>query len=121
MTLVFDSDNQVISYSETLITKSKDNKFVISSYFDGNLMQSEVTDIDYVSNDVLQEELNTLKNATGNEPGFSTLGFNEVALCISGVLLIDLTVARLIAGACITSCPAVPPVLNYSNDFMGCN
>lgn len=57
LTLVFDSENEIISYSETLITKSDNDKFIITTYFDGKLFQEDETDIDYISNSELQKEL----------------------------------------------------------------
>ncbi|MDO7267020.1 hypothetical protein [Shouchella clausii] len=109
LTLVFDSDNEVINYSETLITKSDINTFKVTTYFDGLLTQDEVTDIDYISNEELQEELELIHSVQSDDI-VQTQGITEIALCISTVALIDLTVARLIAVSCIASCPAVPPI-----------
>lgn len=108
LTLVFDSENEIISYSETLITKSDNDKFIITTYFDGKLFQEDETDIDYISNSELQKELEYIQDL-GNDiqPQKS---FNEVVLCIAIVAAVDLTVARIIAATCIASCPAVPPI-----------
>ncbi|MBP1082350.1 MULTISPECIES: hypothetical protein [Bacillus] len=109
LTFVFDSEDNIISYSETLITKSDNNKFVVTTYFNGKLVQEKVTDIDYISNSKLQRELKYMQDKAGDGVQ-AQKSFNEVVLCISLVALIDLTVARLIAATCIASCPAVPAI-----------
>lgn len=109
-TLVFDSENKLLSYSETLITKSKNDKFIISTFFDGTLAQNQETDIDYISNSELQKELETLQNVSQPQNSIQGKSFNEIALCISVIALVDLTVARIIAATCIASCPAIPPI-----------
>lgn len=109
LTLVFDSKNKIISYSETLITKSNNDKFLVTTYFDGVLIQDEVTDIDYISNSELQKELDYVQDVSSDIIQ-AKKSFNEVILCISVVALVDLTIARIIAVTCIASCPAVPPI-----------
>ncbi len=111
LSLVFDSNNKLVTYSETLITKSDDNKFVVSSYVDGSLIQEQFTDLDYVSNSELQRQLDYLLDVLEeNEQAISAYGIGEIALCLSVVIGVDLVIARLIATTCIASCPAVPPV-----------
>ncbi|MFI8496723.1 hypothetical protein ACIGC1_28500 [Peribacillus butanolivorans] len=101
LTLIFDSQNKVMNYSESLITKSEDNKFVITSYIDGELVQSKVTDLDYKSNSELKKGLENIKQARGAK---------KIATCIAAVAGVDIAVAYLIAGTCTVSCPAVPPI-----------
>lgn len=108
-TLIFDSENKIISYSETLITKSDNDMFVVTSYTNGELIQEEVTDIDYISNSELQKELDYMQNAEGDMIQAKRT-FSQTVLCISTVALIDLTIARLIAVTCVASCPAIPPI-----------
>src|SRR5699024_5418740 len=45
-TVIYDSQDEIINYSESLVTKSNDNKFVITSYSDGEFIQEEKTDLD---------------------------------------------------------------------------
>jgi len=61
LTLVFDSDYNLTTYSETLVTKSDEDKFKFTTYTDGKLVKDEVSDIDYVSDNKIQEELNNIK------------------------------------------------------------
>lgn len=111
LSLVFDSNNKLVTYSETLITRSDDNKFIVSSYADGSLLQEQFTDLDYVSNDELQRQLDYLLEVLEeNKQDVSTNGIPEIALCLSVVIGVDLVIARLIATTCVASCPAVPPV-----------
>ncbi|MET1180508.1 hypothetical protein ABG775_21455 [Peribacillus simplex] len=105
VTLIFDSKNKITNYSESLITKNEDNKFVITSYFDGELFESNVTDLDYKSNSELKEGLKNIQTE-----GMQTKGFKKIATCIAAVAGVDITVAYLIAGTCAASCPAVPPI-----------
>ncbi|WRP07373.1 hypothetical protein U9J35_04175 [Rossellomorea aquimaris] len=109
LTLIFDSKNSLISYSETLITKNDNNKFVVTSYSNGNLLQKDETDIDYVSNNTLKKELKVMQNSA-NGIVAPQKSFSKTVLCISTVALIDLTVARLIAATCVASCPGIPPI-----------
>ncbi|WP_019412377.1 hypothetical protein [Paenisporosarcina sp. TG20] len=92
-----------------MITNSDNNKFVVTSYFDGKLIQEEVTDRDYVNNSELQKELEYMQNVDSDVIQ-THRSFNSVVLCISFVGLIDLTIARLIAATCIVSCPGIPPI-----------
>ena len=45
LTLVFDSDYNLTTYSETLVTKSDEDKFKFTTYTDGKLVKDEVSDI----------------------------------------------------------------------------
>ncbi|MFJ7890437.1 hypothetical protein ACIQYL_20455 [Lysinibacillus xylanilyticus] len=110
LSLVFDSNNKLVNYSETLITKSDDNKFVVSSYVDGNLIQEQFTDLDYVSNSELQRQLDHLTSSLAKSEEIQSRGIGDVALCLEIVLGVDLVIARLIASTCIASCPALPPI-----------
>ncbi|WP_025026118.1 hypothetical protein [Caldalkalibacillus mannanilyticus] len=110
-TLIFDSNNEIINYSEILVTKSDNNKFVITSFSDGKLTHEEETDLDYVSNSELEKQLADLQASLeeGNQQ-IQPEGIKEVAACIALIASVDLVVAYLIAGTCAASCPAVPPV-----------
>ncbi|WP_235360759.1 hypothetical protein [Shouchella clausii] len=99
LTLIFDSNNEIINYTETLFTKSDNDKFVLTSYNEGELIHDRVTDIDYVSNSELKKELEYIDDEV-----IQPQGLNEVALCLSTVLLIDLTLARMVATACMAAC-----------------
>ncbi|WP_375231567.1 hypothetical protein [Bacillus cereus] len=109
LTVIFDLQGEVSNYSETLVTKSENNKFEITSYLDGELGQSQVTNVDYKNNSEVKKSLERI-NAQGikaDEPQYS---MGAVAACIAAVAGVDIAVAYVIGGTCAASCPAVPPV-----------
>lgn len=101
LTVIFNSQNEITNYSESLITKSDNNKFNITNYDDGKLTQNEETALDYMND-------NELKKATTDD--IQTKGVGKIASCIGAVAGVNAGVAYLIAGTCAASCPAVPPV-----------
>ena len=103
LTLVILND-EILTYSETLITKSPENTVAIATYNDGSLFNEKVTDIEYLSNSEVQKAIDKAKNLEVRENIVQPLGVGEVALCLAGVLLIDLTVARIVAATCIGAC-----------------
>lgn len=109
LTVIFDSQDKISNYSETLITKSENNKFVITSYSDGELVQNQVTDVDYKSNSEVKKSLDRI-NAQAISVDAPQYSMGAVAACIAAVAGVDIAVAYLIGGTCAASCPAVPPV-----------
>ena len=103
-TVIYDSQDEIINYSESLVTKSNDNKFVITSYSDGEFIQEEKTDLDYMSDKELKKEAEDI----GND--IQPFGVKKIAACIGAIAGVNATVAYLIAGTCVSSCPGVPPV-----------
>lgn len=110
LTIVFDKNENVVTYSESLITKSKNNKFVISSYIEGNKTSTQQTDLDYVDNSALEEGLVSLKENVRESREVNDRGIGAIAGCIAAIAGINATVAYLIAGTCIAACPAVAPI-----------
>ncbi|BBO00032.1 hypothetical protein [Sporolactobacillus terrae] len=111
LTLIFDSQNKMITYSETLITKNNNNKFVITSYFDGELVQNKVTDVDYVSDSELKKGLDEIHETTKEiNQNYQTAGVGKIAACIGAVAGVNAGVAYLIAGTCVASCPTIVPI-----------
>lgn len=112
LTVVYDSYNNISTYSESLITKSADNKFEITSYLEGEEISKQKTDLEYVSNEKLKEGLENIKDVSKDIEAYGgqSRGLGTVAACIAGVAGIDSIVAYLIAGTCVASCPAVPPI-----------
>lgn len=104
-------NNQIAAYTEALITKGTDDKFVIDTYYNGSLIESNHTDIAYMSDSEIQSGLNAIHDNVqkGNEY-VQTRGVPAIAGCLVGVLGVNATVAYLIAGTCIASCPAVVPI-----------
>lgn len=109
LTLVFNQDSSLSTYSESLITKSDDNKFIISNFMDGKLIENKATDLDYVSDADLQKGLENLQN-TENINVKQSRGFGNKVACIAAVLGIGGSVAYLIAGTCTAACLTVNPV-----------
>ncbi|ALS01062.1 hypothetical protein ATZ33_06670 [Enterococcus silesiacus] len=107
LTVVYGESNELVSFSETLITKSSSDKFIISSYIDGQLIQSNKTNIDYISDNEIQKGLDGLK---ADAQKIETRGIGAIAGCIAAVAGVNGVVAYLIAGTCIASCPAVVPI-----------
>ena len=104
-------NNEILGYSETLITRSIDDKFIIDTYYDGELIENNQTDLDYVDNNEIQESLDIIhENAENGFDYTQTKGIPEIAGCIVAVAGINGVVAYLIAGTCIASCPAIPPI-----------
>jgi len=97
-------NGEILTYSETLITKSQENTVAIASYTDGNLINEKTTDIEYLSNSEVQKVIDKAQNPDLEKNKVKPRGFPEVALCLSSVLLIDLVVARIVAATCIGAC-----------------
>ncbi|RSU09756.1 hypothetical protein CBF27_11775 [Vagococcus acidifermentans] len=51
VTLLFDDNYELISYSEALITQTENHKFMITNYLDGKMVEQDITDIDFLNND----------------------------------------------------------------------
>lgn len=105
LNVMFDENNEVILYTETLIYNNPEtNKFVIDIFLDGELFEHKQTDIDFVSNEQIKEGLQGLKELTCP----NTRGVGATAGCIAGLLGVNGVVAYLIAGTCATACAAAP-------------
>lgn len=104
-------ENQIVIYSESLVTTGEDNKFVIDTYYDGTLVESNHTDIEYISDDEIQDSLNTIHESVQKVNDYAqSRGAGAIAGCLVGVLGVNAAVAYLIAATCIASCPAVVPI-----------
>lgn len=104
-------NNQIVVYSETLITRGTDNNFVIATYYDGVLVDTNHTDIGYISNEEIQQDLDTIHTSVQRGKDYAqTRGVGAIVGCLTGVLGVNAAVAYLIAGTCIASCPTVVPI-----------
>lgn len=110
LTLVLDQQKNILDYSETLISKSDINTFKIHNFYNGNEKQNEVTDIPYTSDkDMLAEIEDYQENPEKYENDTETVqpyGIGQASACLAGMLGVDLVVAKLIAGTCVSSCGA---------------
>lgn len=109
-TITIQLDSPQLNVFETYFSDD-DGKFAVEFYHNGEFVNSEITDVDYMSNeDVLTgiAELQTL-----SEPGFSTDGYATRGLdigCFTAVSGAGFAVAGLIAKVCGMPCVAAPPV-----------
>lgn len=110
LTVVFDKNENVVTYSESLITKNQVNKFVIDTYIEGKKVSTQNTDIDYINNSKLKEGLFSLKQSVKESKNVNTRGIGAIAGCIAAIAGINGTIAYLIAGTCIAACPAIAPI-----------
>lgn len=110
LTVVFDKNGNLVTYSESLITKNQVNKFVIDTYIEGAKVSTQNTDIDYINNSKLKEGLSSLKQSVQESKNVNARGIGAIAGCIAAIAGINGTVAYLIAGTCVAACPAVAPI-----------
>lgn len=107
LNLMFNTDNEFIGYTETLIYNDPEtNKFIIDSFQNGELLDHNQTQIDYISNEQIAEGLQGLKDISSN-PCPGTRGEGTVG-CLAALLGVNGVVAALIAGTCSAACAAAP-------------
>ncbi len=110
LTLIYDANNNLVSYTETLLSNNN-NKFKIESYINGSLLEIKDTNVDFVEDSEIQKGLDELHEiAENNTCTFNFYSVKKTAACIAGVIGVNAGVAYLIAGTCTASCPAVPPI-----------
>lgn len=107
ITVVYNSNNTIENYQETLITKSVNNTFEFTSYADGEKVKHEVSDVEYVSNEQLKKDLKYLENVSDS---LIQRGTGKIVGCLVAILGVTSGVGYLIVGACMGSCPAAPPI-----------
>ena len=105
LNLLFDSNNELIFYSETLISKNENNTFRIQNYINGTLFEDKKTGIPYITDNQISEGIDGLKNLRSNS---QERGFWGTVGCISAVAGVNGVVAKLIAATCVASCTAAP-------------
>lgn len=75
LNLIFDDNNHLIFYSETLLENNAEiNKFIVNNYQNGVLIEQKQTDIDYISDEQISAGIEGLKNAAYEE---ETRGWGE--------------------------------------------
>ncbi|MDD7305243.1 MAG: hypothetical protein PUG67_01500 [Peptoniphilaceae bacterium] len=116
LVVMYNSNDDLINYSETLITE-RSNKFRITTYIGGKLIETKQTNIDYVNDSEIQkglEEFRVLANkqkcSISNYSSKKKSSKKKIAACITSIAGINGGVAYLIAGTCIASCPAIVPI-----------
>lgn len=99
VTIVYDSNFDVVTYQESIIKKSEINTFEFVDYVEGQKIRQEVGDVEYVSN----EELGFNKDDVLND-GVATQGLGAISICLGAILGVDGVIAYLIAGTCGAAC-----------------
>lgn len=104
-------NNDVVSYTETLITKGINNKFVVDTYLNGALINHNNTDIDYMTNKEIEFELNNLHKAIESANQYiQTYGVGSIVGCLAAVLGVNAGIAALIANTCAAGCATLSPI-----------
>lgn len=104
LTVLFDDNNQVITYSELIVTKSANNTFSIQIFNDGVEAYNEVTDLEYISNDEMNDWIADVNEEYG---GPQPYGLNVP--CFVAVSGAGATVSGLIVKLCGAPCVLAPP------------
>lgn len=108
LNLMLDDANNLVYYSETLIENNPEiNKFVVSNYQNGTVIERKQTDIDFISNDQIQTGIDGLKKAS-LENNVTTRGALEAGGCLAAVLGVNGVVGKLIFATCVAACTAEP-------------
>lgn len=105
LNLLFNSNNELIFYSETLISRNESNTFRIQNYVNGSLFEDKKTDIPYITDEQILEGINgliNLKSVSQERSFWGTVG------CIGAVAGLNGVVAKLIAATCVAACTAAP-------------
>ncbi|OTP10812.1 hypothetical protein A5844_000946 [Enterococcus sp. 10A9_DIV0425] len=108
VTAIYDMNQKLKGYQETLVFESASKTFEVESYADGSLMNHEILDEAFVANEDLQQQLQDVQNEIKNLP--QARGLAEKAACLVIVLGISRTIANIIAPVCAGACLAVPVV-----------
>lgn len=109
LNLIFDDADHLIYYSETLLENNvQTNKFVVSSYQNGVLIERKQTDIDFITNDQIEKGIEGLKNISHTEHKISARSVGGKVACLAGVLGVNGVVAKLVAATCVAACTAEP-------------
>lgn len=100
-------DDEIVAYSESLITTGDDGNLVINNYANGTFLETVETGV-YLSDKEIEEELDRLSEIVKKTS--LQRGAGEIAGCLAALLGIDVTLAAVLVGMCSGSCPAVPVV-----------
>ncbi|KIH99598.1 hypothetical protein LP52_06955 [Streptomonospora alba] len=102
LTVLFNESGDIVQYGETLISENDAGNFNITSFTDGELVNSNDTDLPYMTDAQLQQDA-----ASGE--AMATAGAGSTAACVAAVLGVSGATAYLIVGACTGAC-TVPGV-----------
>lgn len=106
LNIIFDATDNLVYYSETLLENNVEtNKFIVSNYQNGVLIEQKQTDVDYISNEQISSGIKRLKTFAYEE---ETRGWGEKVGCLAAVVGVSGIVAKLIAATCVAACTAEP-------------
>lgn len=107
LNVMFNENNEFIGYTETLIYNNPEtNKFIIDNFQNGEILEHKQTNIDYITNEQIDEGLQGLKNLSNHDTPM-TRGDGTVG-CLAALLGVNGVVAALIYGTCAAACAAAP-------------
>lgn len=107
LTVLFDENNQPITYSELILTKSEKNTFVIQIFTDGIETYNEITDLEYVSNTEMNDWISDVQDVYNNPQHLQPYGLDIP--CFVAVSGAGATVSGLILKLCGAPCALAPP------------
>lgn len=102
LTVVFDDSENIAQHTETLIGQNDAGNFNVTSYLDGGLVSSQDTDLPYMTDAELLEDL----ESTGWAPGASPIEAQSTGSCLAAVLGVSGVVGAIIAYTCAGACAA---------------
>lgn len=109
-TITIQLDSPELAVFETYFS-DYDGKFAVEFYHNGEFINSEITDVDFISNEEVLTGIAELQNLS--DSGFNTDGYATRGLdvgCFIAVSGAGATVSTLIANVCGTPCVFAPPV-----------
>lgn len=107
LTLIFGEHNDLISYSEFILTESEQNTFKMQIFSDDIKTYEEVTNLKYIANTEMNTWLSDIQEAYANTGDIQTYGLNVPCfLAVSGA---GATVSTLILKLCGAPCVLAPP------------
>lgn len=100
-TVLFDASGDIVQYGETLITENEMSNFNITTYSDGELVESNDTDLAYMSDAELESEA---RSAPSKDMA-STMGTGSTVACVAAVLGVSAGgIATVVVLACGGAC-----------------
>ncbi|SDP67181.1 hypothetical protein SAMN04487905_1074 [Actinopolyspora xinjiangensis] len=101
LTVLFDTSGDIVQYSETLVSENEVGNFNITSYTDGVLVNSEDTDLPFMTDAELRQQAN---NGADSSDPMAAMGVGSTAACVAAVLGVSGATGYLIVSACTGAC-----------------
>ena len=104
VTATYSSNGELKALQETLITKSQKNTFEIHSYSNNNLVNHEILDDTFVSNEQIKNDIQNVTNEVLENS--NKRGAVQIIACLVVVLGVSYYLAGVILAACSALCIA---------------